>query len=405
MIVRVAPRRLKEAVKAVLSIVMPRFRSGNSYDPAYHWGPARLYVGNRHAHAWIVLPRGAFRFGSDRRGRWDARWYSVSALESLLPPDLAALAIRLDPYVWQCFIELERDSEDSIPRWPLFPPVYDRLIECDASDPSRLAFYLRHDFGGYFHFLAEIVPVVADAATQKPVYVTVSNEVAARYPFVFPILAQAGLPAECGPGNPSAPEDFRRWIPTSRQKYYYPNRASVSRLRATLAPSGVSLGPPRRLLVERGPSAAGRFLENGEATARELEQKGFQRVVLEDLPFREQLQLFSEAELVVGVHGAGLTNIAFMKRGTCVVEIMPRTEVKWHMAVLARILGVRYRALLAETRTSADGRPGLVRVSVSDLVETVSAELTVSEIVHRNPPKGDARTGSARKGTKREPAL
>ncbi|PWU04973.1 MAG: hypothetical protein C5B43_03900 [Verrucomicrobia bacterium] len=53
---------------------------------------------------------------------------------------------------------------------------------------------------------------------------------------------------------------------------------------------------------------------------------GFQRYNLEDLDFIEQIQLFSQAKIVVAAHGAGLTNIIFCKPNTQIIELFQERE-------------------------------------------------------------------------------
>lgn len=46
-----------------------------------------------------------------------------------------------------------------------------------------------------------------------------------------------------------------------------------------------------------------------------------QREYLESLPFGRQVRLFSQTDVVMGMHGAGFSNIVFMMPKSCVVEI------------------------------------------------------------------------------------
>ena len=48
---------------------------------------------------------------------------------------------------------------------------------------------------------------------------------------------------------------------------------------------------------------------------------GFSDILIEDMSCAEQVVLFQQAKLVLGTHGAGLTNIIHCKSGTPVVEL------------------------------------------------------------------------------------
>ena len=60
---------------------------------------------------------------------------------------------------------------------------------------------------------------------------------------------------------------------------------------------------------------------NLEETQNLLKEKNFDIVKLENLSFDEQIFVFSNAKIVVGAHGAGLTNLCFSKEKTKVIEI------------------------------------------------------------------------------------
>jgi len=86
-----------------------------------------------------------------------------------------------------------------------------------------------------------------------------------------------------------------------------------------LLPSSGKVKPHRFLFSRRGPGDR-RQLENEEAVIAAL---GEQFTVIEPgaMDFDSQASLFAEARCVIGVHGSNLTNIAFCRPGTAVVEI------------------------------------------------------------------------------------
>lgn len=68
--------------------------------------------------------------------------------------------------------------------------------------------------------------------------------------------------------------------------------------------------PFRKLYVTRRYAKVRRLINEAEVS-QHLESKGFETVALEKRPFREQVKLFAEAEMVVAQHGAGLINLLF----------------------------------------------------------------------------------------------
>lgn len=75
-----------------------------------------------------------------------------------------------------------------------------------------------------------------------------------------------------------------------------------------------------RLFIKRGSQAA-RYHQQEELIADKFEKQGFSIVQSESLTFREQVELFSRAGVIAGLHGAGLTNGVFAPRGTKILEI------------------------------------------------------------------------------------
>lgn len=74
---------------------------------------------------------------------------------------------------------------------------------------------------------------------------------------------------------------------------------------------------PRRLYVSRA-DAADRRVRNEDVLMRTLDDYGFDRIVPGERSFAEQVRLFADAEIVLGPHGAGLTNTIFATETTLV---------------------------------------------------------------------------------------
>lgn len=79
--------------------------------------------------------------------------------------------------------------------------------------------------------------------------------------------------------------------------------------------------PPRRRIFISRAKATRRRLLNEEEIWGILEPAGFERVLMEDLSLREQIELMRETTILFAIHGAGLTNMMFCAPGTHVVEI------------------------------------------------------------------------------------
>lgn len=111
--------------------------------------------------------------------------------------------------------------------------------------------------------------------------------------------------------------------------------------RNKLVPENTS--PAKKIYISRE-NAAYRKVVNEAPFRALLQEYGFEIFRGEDLSFSDQVGLFAQANTLLGLHGAGLTNAAFMQTGTKLVELRrkehgPSNVGYWH---LANSLGLDY---------------------------------------------------------------
>jgi len=102
-------------------------------------------------------------------------------------------------------------------------------------------------------------------------------------------------------------------------------------------------GDARDLLYISRRDSGHRVLLNEGELETSLQQLGFKTVVLDGMPVAEQIRTFSRARVIVGAHGAGLTNLMFAPPSAAVVEIT-NTKIR-HMGDFREItqqMGQRY---------------------------------------------------------------
>jgi hypothetical protein len=82
-------------------------------------------------------------------------------------------------------------------------------------------------------------------------------------------------------------------------------------------------GTAQEIYVART-DAANRVMENEAELISLLERQGVRIIVPGQLSFAQQVAAFRGARLVIGAHGAGMSNVVFCERGACVYELLPR---------------------------------------------------------------------------------
>jgi hypothetical protein len=117
-------------------------------------------------------------------------------------------------------------------------------------------------------------------------------------------------------------------------------RQTYSRLRQAVERSRLER---KRIYVARTDSTR-RYMRDEAVIVEEVRKRGFEIVVAGDLNFTDQIRLFREAVLVVGPHGAGMTNIVFCDPGTLVYELLPSHYPNACFCNLAHTCKLRYWA-------------------------------------------------------------
>ena len=137
---------------------------------------------------------------------------------------------------------------------------------------------------------------------------------------------------------------------------YSPYKKLVDVLKSSLNSSSSSM--PKRFFIDRSMGKTRNVL-NQDSIDEVLTANSIEKVRLEELSFQEQISLFNQAELVIGVHGAGMTNVAFCKPDTQVIEILPplcATSSFWIPAVFNSL---NYNAFIATD-------PDMIKVNYND---------------------------------------
>lgn len=125
----------------------------------------------------------------------------------------------------------------------------------------------------------------------------------------------------------------------------------------------------RRIYISRR-KAANRHIQNEEQVLQLLGRYGFEEILLEDINLADQVALFSQAEVVVGPHGAGFSNMVFSTNAT-LIDIFEPNHVNCCFYTLCHDGGQFYWYVMAETVDDIN-----MRVDVDKLERTLIAALS-----------------------------
>lgn len=179
---------------------------------------------------------------------------------------------------------------------------------------------------GFFHWITEVLPrmisvrtTFPEAVLVRPTYSSIAEVVAKTIEMLeFPseVVAPMDRPLQI-------PEVCFRSVPWPMGGYHPRDLEEVRNLvlNKTKNPERTD----RRLYISRK-RAAYRHIANENDVVAAVTKRGFEVVYAEDLPFLEQVQLFSESEAVVSIHGAGLTNMLWMPKKSAVIEFIKERE-------------------------------------------------------------------------------
>jgi len=153
-------------------------------------------------------------------------------------------------------------------------------------------------------------------------------------------------------------------------QYWCPPPSALSWLRKRALANSAELDSAeasKNILISRE-DALSRRITNQTELFSQLEQYEFEKYVLSELSFEEQVSLFANANHIVTPHGAGLANTIFSSNCT-VLEIFHSEKIKPTYNLIAQCRGLDYNYSIER----ADGRD--INVDVDRIVNFVEQNL------------------------------
>lgn len=216
--------------------------------------------------------------------------------------------------------------------------------------PARIdgcAFVLHSpwSYNNYYHFMIDLAPrlMLLEQAGLETTEVTVVAPMPAKS-YQREVFDSLGISAMWfNADQPFHIQATELLVVAQRRSMHFVSNVSLRNLRSLIPGQASQYGccGPEKIFITRGDGAARRFVNECQL-AEMLRSVGYVSVRLEEFSLKEQAALFFAAKVVVGQHGAGLTNIAFCRPDATVVELYGDT---WHadcFTAISAVTGCRH---------------------------------------------------------------
>lgn len=170
----------------------------------------------------------------------------------------------------------------------------------------------------YFHWMTDCLPRIWEGLERDPACPVILPESFKSLSYVIQTLGLLKIKVEFYKSRENL--SVKTLILTARTAPYpHFNVPLVQKTRVKLAVNPVQ-DPWKKVFISRK-LATKRKAHNELEVELLLRKKGFEIVNTEQLTIQQQIQLMSETELLVCLHGAALANMIFMKEGMKILEL------------------------------------------------------------------------------------
>jgi capsular polysaccharide biosynthesis protein len=201
----------------------------------------------------------------------------------------------------------------------------------------------------YYHWMMDVIPrilLLQQNGIQVQRYIVNSSKQAS---FQKESLALLGIsPSQIIESSDTMHIQSRRLIIPGFKGHVRDKWSCDSLRKALKEQNGIEPIPGYERIYISREKARKRNVQNEPEVMDLLSQYGFRKVILEAIPLREQIRIFSSASVIIGPHGAGLTNIIFSNPGATIIEIFSPQLVHTCYPVLSSIAGHRHYYLIGE---------------------------------------------------------
>ena len=246
-------------------------------------------------------------------------------------------------------LDFESSPYFGVPTWrehPLY--LRGRLPRVERVD-GDLAVLTTRGGGNYYHFIIDVLPRLGVLRDALPGRLPDAVHVPDAAPWQRELLAMAGLGGVrlVGDDPQVSVRADRLLVPSLPNANETAPPSVVGWVREHLRPTEDAPQGPLRLYVTRGDRPNTRRVVREAELWPLLEERGFTRVDPGTLGPQQQVDVFSAAEIVVGPHGAALTNVVHAPPGVAVLELFTAAYVnQCYWSICQSVPDARYEYLI-----------------------------------------------------------
>ncbi|MCK5891550.1 glycosyltransferase family 61 protein [Aeromicrobium sp.] len=237
----------------------------------------------------------------------------------------------------------------------------------------------------YYHYLTDVLPrlgVYAEAvADPDPAPTILVPQGRGWQRTLLEIAGYGHLPVVEDAPDLAVRAD-RLFVPSIPNVLENAPASTVAWVREHLRPRPEADPRPRRLYVTRGTQPNSRRVVREAELWALLEARGFEKVEPGGLSPQEQIDVFSAAEMIVGPHGAALTNLLFAPAGVTVVELFTASYVnQCYWSISRSIPGAHYEYLV-DGDAACHGPGSAMNAILADIeIDPVRVAATVDRLL------------------------
>ena len=243
-----------------------------------------------------------------------------------------------------------------------------------SADEKRMdgtgAVLISPESNNYYHWLSDVLPRIKayEPVLDQIDYFCIASTVPAKF---LDMLPDFGVPMDkiLLVGEKEKLGFSHLFVSTLPGSEGRSPQWAVDYVREKLVKATDEESPLRNIYFKRG-NVAGRKIVNEDAVIAALQNEGFEIVDPGMMSVKEQIELAQQAKIIVGAHGAALSNLLFCTPGTAVIEIFTpdyfRTDCFY---TLSSFLQLDYWYLVGDRQT--DGGWGNIAVNEQLLIDTI----------------------------------